>query len=552
VRSPGTDPPAVDGASGAAAPDVHIAVPVYNNRGTVRSVAEALLAHGLPVVVVDDGSDDGSAEALAGLGVALLRHDRNRGKGAALLTAAEYIQDHGGTHLICFDGDGQLDPADIPRVLFWTRVTTGQKVLDSQCGFRAYPLPVLLGLSLHGRRYDLEVEGVPVNVTYDPPGGRVTHFRPFVDNARISHAYTRLVLRSMLPVPHQVIHQGPGAAGQAVLSPWRPARLLRALLQERSSPGQLAAAAALGFLLATLPFIGFHSLVIVFAATLLRLNRLLALSVSSLCAPPVIPAVCLEVGFRLRHGSWLSTFNAETLWHQIGDRFLEYVLGTLVVAPALAVAGGALVWLVASAMVRRPPRILEKGAASARRLMGRYGSRWGIGFVRLVLRLLGLRAAYFILWFVVPYYVMLRPSARRSIYPYLRRRFPSAGRLGLVLHSFRSIMALARAMVDHAAVAIMGPNYFDFKGVRRAELAKLLESEGGVVLLISHVGNWKAITSALDITHKPVNLLLFRDPSSPVAGPKGAPEVLGSAKIIDPTGPFGGLVAAADALIRHG
>ena len=74
------------------------ALPVYNNRETLRRVVLESLAVIDNVVVVDDGSSDADvAELLAGLDVTILTHERNRGKGAAILTASRYIESRGGT-----------------------------------------------------------------------------------------------------------------------------------------------------------------------------------------------------------------------------------------------------------------------------------------------------------------------------------------------------------------------------------------------------------------------------------------------------------------------
>ena len=91
-----------------------------------------------------------------------------------------------------------------------------------------------------------------------------------------------------------------------------------------------------------------HCAVIVFAATRLRLNRLIALNVSHLCAPPFVPMLCLEVGYYARHGAWLTELNKQTWLNEMHHRLGEYVLGTLIVAPALAVLAG----LAAYAIVR--------------------------------------------------------------------------------------------------------------------------------------------------------------------------------------------------------
>jgi len=387
---------------------VVVAIPVYNNRRTVLAVVDAAVAEGWPVVVVDDGSDDGSGDAAATRGVTVLRHERNRGKGAALLTAARWIRANGGTHMICLDADGQFDVGDVGRIReavernqtaivygvrrfirgdaprasvfgrsfsnFWAWATTGRRVLDSQCGLRGYPVGCLLALGIRKTRFDFEVEAlvrgvragldvvpVPVSVTYRPHGGRVTHFRPVLDNMRISRSYFHLVLSGLLPLPRPLlVHDGSG--DPARLAPLGPLKLMSALLSESSSPRQLAAAVAVGLLLATLPLIGFHTLAIVFAATLLRLNRVATLSAAQLCAPPFVPAVCLEVGHLVLRGRWLSEFNAETLWRQVDQRIVDYLVGTAVVAPPLALAGGAVTLIMAiltHALHRRVRRTIK-------------------------------------------------------------------------------------------------------------------------------------------------------------------------------------------------
>ena len=59
-------------------------IPTYNNGGTVADVVRGVLRQGLPVLVVDDGSTDDTAQKLEGLDIKVLRHERNRGKGRAL------------------------------------------------------------------------------------------------------------------------------------------------------------------------------------------------------------------------------------------------------------------------------------------------------------------------------------------------------------------------------------------------------------------------------------------------------------------------------------
>jgi dolichol-phosphate hexosyltransferase len=99
-----------------------IAVPVYNERERVERALKELLAVDFPIeteiVVVDDGSSDGTAELVQSLNfpahVRLLRHPRNRGKGAALRTALDGAS---GDVFVPFDADLEYDPNDLPRLL---------------------------------------------------------------------------------------------------------------------------------------------------------------------------------------------------------------------------------------------------------------------------------------------------------------------------------------------------------------------------------------------------------------------------------------------------
>jgi glycosyltransferase involved in cell wall biosynthesis len=220
------------------------AIPVYNNAATIADIAGRCVAQFAHVIVVDDGSTDADLRTLLkDLPVTVLRHETNQGKGAALAAAFRHAAERGGQYIITLDGDGQHFPEDIPRFLshlagdvillgerreisgsmprsslfgrdfsdFWIEVETGAAVRDSQSGFRAYPLPAVLSLPLNSRHYNFEmeiltralwaglkVESVPIRVWYPPTSERVSSFRPFVDNLRISLIHTRLVARQLL------------------------------------------------------------------------------------------------------------------------------------------------------------------------------------------------------------------------------------------------------------------------------------------------------------------------------------------------------------------
>lgn len=373
-------------------PRLLIVIPLYNHAATVRQVAEQCLAVHPEVLVVDDGSTDGGAGTLAGLPVTVVRHPCNLGKGAAILTAAGEARRLGMTHIVTLDADGQHDPADFPRFReaieahpeaivvgtrdfdtenvpgssrfgrnfsnFWLRVQTGKSLGDTQSGFRAYPLMVLEQLRLGQRHYSFEVEvlvkaawagidlrEVPIFVYYPPAGERISHFRAFRDNFRLTVLNTGLTMRSVAPWPHRKIVTD-RQSGEKV-SVLHPLRSLRTLLTENTSPAQLAAAGALGIFLGVLPLIALHTLAILFAAGFLRLNKVAAVSASQLCMPPLVPAICIEAGYFMRHGEFLTEFTLQTLGYQGLQRLYEWFLGSLLVAPVFAALAAAVIYAMA-------------------------------------------------------------------------------------------------------------------------------------------------------------------------------------------------------------
>ena len=374
-------------------------IPAYNNGTTVKQVALECREHVPNVLVVDDGSDDADIEALfAGSTIQVLRHPDNRGKGAALRTALDHVARRDARFMITLDADGQHFPDDIElfipalddqrivigsrdRVVgampgksrfgrkfsdFWVLLETGQTVSDTQSGFRAYPVRYLERLPLRCRRYDFEIEvlaraawagleltSVPVRVWYPPREQRVTSFRPFLDNLRISLTHTRLIGRKLVPWPFKRLV--PRAFSTLELFK-RPGIVLRGLLRENATPVGLAASAAVSLFLATLPLIGLHMLAILYVTVRLNLNKVMALSIQNLCMPPVVPGICIAVGYRLRHGHDITHDTLGNLAREPFDRLLEWALGSLIVAPLLAGIGAIVVYMLAAWTRKRSGR----------------------------------------------------------------------------------------------------------------------------------------------------------------------------------------------------
>jgi len=228
---------------------VAVVIPVYNHEGRVTEVVREALKLDLPLFVIDDGSTDSSYNLVKDLpSVHIIRHETNRGKGAAILTgfaAAATLADW----VVTIDADGQHHPGnarDLIRAIpagqrpiivgyregmdhyhvtwksrfgrkfsnFWVRASGGPNIRDTQSGFRLYPLPESLHLQVRARRFQFEIEilvkakwqGIPVletpvQVTYEPEVERVSHYRGFVDFCRNAGTFSRLILMRLCVVP---------------------------------------------------------------------------------------------------------------------------------------------------------------------------------------------------------------------------------------------------------------------------------------------------------------------------------------------------------------
>jgi glycosyltransferase involved in cell wall biosynthesis len=183
------------------------------------------------LVVVDDGSTDGTGDVARELGIDVVSHDQNRGKGVALRTGFAWLAERGFETAVTVDADGQHRAEDAvmlarhsapPGALvlgirdlardgapkpsqfsnkfsnWWVSRFSGLRLVDTQCGLRRYPLQATLALGSDARGYGFECEmlvraarrgipiiEVPVRVIYPPKAERVSHFHVVLDPTRI-------------------------------------------------------------------------------------------------------------------------------------------------------------------------------------------------------------------------------------------------------------------------------------------------------------------------------------------------------------------------------
>jgi len=232
-----------------------VVIPHFDHFDEFQQTLPGLVAQGLPLVVVDDGSSNQTFSALTRLldeyapGSVLIRHVDNLGKGGAVMTGLRSALDAGYTHALQIDADGQHDTEgiellvaaatrhqdsiicaepifdeSIPTLRFFARHITlyfcwlealNTEIRDAMCGFRLYPLQKVVALADKSRlrkhmSFDSEIlvravwagipfKFIPVQVIY-PEGGR-SHFRMIRDNLEISWMHTRLLLGMIIRLP---------------------------------------------------------------------------------------------------------------------------------------------------------------------------------------------------------------------------------------------------------------------------------------------------------------------------------------------------------------
>jgi glycosyltransferase involved in cell wall biosynthesis len=231
-----------------------VVIPSYNSGPRLEQTVREVMAVWQPVIVVNDGSTDGSADNVIRLaqnepGLHALAQPRNTGKGAAVFSAFNYAVDKGFTHGVVFDADGQHDAADIPKLMeaskenplalvmgvpefgedaptshvlghaladFFARVESLRPSLgDSLFGLRVYPMLATIRAMKRirgGRRFDFDTQmavrlpwlgvptvKVPAKVRYS--SGRTRHFRYLRDNLLLLRVHLGLLLRSIFVWP---------------------------------------------------------------------------------------------------------------------------------------------------------------------------------------------------------------------------------------------------------------------------------------------------------------------------------------------------------------
>jgi glycosyltransferase involved in cell wall biosynthesis len=206
-------------------------IPAFNEATSIAKVIAGAMPYVEKIVVIDDGSTDGTADIARAAGAVCLASPNNKGKGAALRSGISFARAENFTHVITLDGDGQHQPEDIPVMLrvaeetgvdlvigtrtfarfrmpraryysntIGSRLTSaliGREIRDSQSGFRLFRLDKLCAAALRSQRYEFEMEVLikmarsgctiahaPIRMVYDNGQAR-SKMKPVRDTVRI-------------------------------------------------------------------------------------------------------------------------------------------------------------------------------------------------------------------------------------------------------------------------------------------------------------------------------------------------------------------------------
>lgn len=357
-----------------------VIIPTYNNCRTLQKVIEGVLAQTENVIVVNDGSTDGTSEILAHFPqIEHIQIQQNKGKGNALREGFGHAIGLGYEYALTIDSDGQHFPSDIPLFLetlqksttknilligarnmeqegipkkssfgnkfsnFWFWVETGIRLQDTQSGFRLYPILAMKDINLTTNKFEFEIEAIvkaawagievkniPIKVHYEMTD-RVSHFRPFKDFSRISVLNTWLVFLTFFYIKPRDLYRKLKKKG------WKKF-LKEDFLSHGDSAQKKSMSVALGIFIGLSPLWGFHTVSVIFLALLFRLNKVIAFAFSNISLPPFIPFIIFA---SLKLGGWILDEHFVLSFEEIDPNLelIKYLKSYIVGSFALSIFG---------------------------------------------------------------------------------------------------------------------------------------------------------------------------------------------------------------------
>ncbi|MBT4478492.1 MAG: DUF2062 domain-containing protein [Flavobacteriales bacterium] len=357
-----------------------VIIPTYNNDKTLERILKEVLVICKDVIVVNDGSNDETANILNSFSekIAIITHKENKGKGKSLRDAFNKALNKEFDYAITIDSDGQHYPEDINLFVdviknhpdsvivgarnmnqvsvpkkssfgnkfsnFWFWIETGLSLSDTQTGFRLYPLNQMKGIHFFTNKFEFEIEvmvrlawkgipfkEIPIRVKYDDKE-RVSHFRPFQDFTRISILNTVLFTIALLYyIPLRLFY--------FLFGKERVKNIRKEFFSQEGTILQKSLSIGFGVFMGIVPIWGFQMLVAVFLSYMFKLNKLIVLFFSNISIPTFIPFILFGSYYtgHLFIGGKELLFSTDINFEHIQSVIKQYLLGSLFLAVLLGV-----------------------------------------------------------------------------------------------------------------------------------------------------------------------------------------------------------------------
>ena len=359
-----------------------VIVPTYNNQKTLKRVLDSVLLYTANIIVVNDGSTDETHQILGDYPqLAQIHFPKNSGKGMALRKGFKEALRLGYEFAVTIDSDGQHFASDIPSFIseisndnpmlligsrnmmqegvpkkssfgnkfsnFWFWFETGNKLEDTQSGFRLYPLKHI-PKNYFTTKFEFEIEvivrtawkgilvkNIPIKVLYDP-AERVSHFRPFQDFTRISILNTVLVFITLFYIkPRDFL----GSLKKKGIKKF----FLENILESNDSNTTKSLSIALGVFIGISPFWGLQTIIVLALAVLFKLNKVISFAFSNISFPPFIPFIIygsLKIGGNFIQSTKPLFFDSSMTFSDIQVNINQYLVGSFILAALMSILFG--------------------------------------------------------------------------------------------------------------------------------------------------------------------------------------------------------------------
>ncbi len=368
-----------------------VLLPTYNNASALPKVIKNVMQYTDDIIVINDGSTDNTIEILKQFpDVIDLSYEQNEGKGFALRAGMKLAENLGYEFAITMDTDGQHFASDLSQFLkkiedkkdaiiigernrnrqdqkqgssfankfsnFWFWAETGIRHIDTQSGFRLYPLKKINELKYFSSRYEFEIEvlvrnawrgidieQVPVNVYYPPEKEQVSHFRPFKDFFRISILNSILVLIAFFyGLPKRLFHYIKKKKFKQIIK--------EDILQTKDSNLQISKAVGFGFFMGIVPIWGWQTIMALALSQYFKLNKAIVILSANISIPPLLPFVLFGSFYTgaIVTGKDLNLihFTSGISFKTVSQDLMQYIIGAVVLSVVSAIVTGLITYLL--------------------------------------------------------------------------------------------------------------------------------------------------------------------------------------------------------------